>query len=506
MRLLATAHPPRAAPAMTPAAPHSRGEWLATQYCQRCHLLPDPHQLPREAWPYVLNAMGNYLGYPSKDGLDTLAYQSWFALQPMLPLPDLLQLRRYYLDHAPTAAAFAVQPAKPRAAALDQQFDVVEPPVALPPESMVTLVRIDSTHHRCYIGASDPASLTAYDPSWSQGTAYPVPSPPVGVAFGPEGLWVDCIGDLWAGDHMNGTVLRFPGAPVAPPVTVVEHYYRLTQHLTADLDGDGIPDLVVVGFGNTAYGRVSIRWGGATGPDAEQDLVTRSGAICATVCDLEGTGRKDILVLMAQGRDQLLYFRNLGHRQFECLTLQEWPSSFGPFGMAVADVDGDGKQDIVVVNGDSVELPDPPLRPYHGVHVLTNRGGLRFEETYFYPMYGASCVKVAPITGSGRQDIAIGAFSPDWRNPAPETFTLLTQRADGGFTPSTLGPHHLGRWLVMDVGDLTGDGRLAIVLGGGVSQQSLPPAVRQTVAQELAHAPRVLLLRPRAAPPRPGVR
>ena len=44
------------------------GEQVAERYCQSCHLLPVPGQLPRETWPFAIDWMGNYLGYPKLGG------------------------------------------------------------------------------------------------------------------------------------------------------------------------------------------------------------------------------------------------------------------------------------------------------------------------------------------------------------------------------------------------------------------------------------------------------
>ncbi len=491
----------------------SLGLHLAMQQCGRCHMTPRPDQLPKDSWPIVLNAMGNYLGYPSDDNAKMMRFDSLVPKSPLCSEADFQEIRRYYLAHAPSQAELIAHIDKRSIAPLSA-FMVVAPPLRFASGTLVTMVHADVAAHRILVGAGGPPRIEIFDRRWQRVARQELDSPPVNVELVDGGFRLDDIGNLWGLDEHRGTVLecRYGQAPVViASRALIAHYPRLVQHASADLDADGQQDLVLAAFGQGADGRVSIFWGRPGGGYDEQVLLTRSGALAVAVADLEGTGRPDILVLMAQGRNELLLFRNRGYRHFDSLQLKEWSSSFGLNGMCLADIAGDGRPDIVVVNGNSIELPRNPLRPYHGVHVLRNRGGLRFEESYFYPMYGAIAVAAGDLMGQGRTDLAVASFCPDWGSAAPESATILAQTAPMAFSPQTLGAEHLQRWVSIAIGDLEGDGISDVILGGGYNALGMTNDLDvRDLAPRSRIAPHVLVLRNRrhaapaasASPPR----
>ena len=124
--------------------------------------------------------------------------------------------------------------------------------------------------------------------------------------------------------------------------------------------------------------------------------------------------------------------------------------------------------DILAVNGDNVDSdPYNTLKNYHGLRIYLNRGNLRFEEAYFYPMYGAFGAQAEDFDDDGDLDIAAISFYPDFSAERRESFTYLQN--DGGleFSAYTSPELMTGRWMTMDVGDIDGDDDVDIVLGGG---------------------------------------
>nr|MBA3709174.1 VCBS repeat-containing protein [Planctomycetota bacterium] len=468
----------------------------AQQQCTRCHQLPDPRQLPRDAWPLALTWMGNYLGFPDTGGgLERLVAPELVPAAPMIAPHEWLQLRAYFLEHAPTQAELTAEVRKPAAHALDR-FEVIAPPVDLLPDDLVTMVRIDAASGHAFIGSSQPARLDGFDRGWHRWMTEAMPSQPVHLEVTATGIRCDVIGDFDT-DRMRGAVtdLAIRDEMVGARTELVAGYHRLTQHRTADIDGDGRADLVMAAFGVGAVGRVAVLWAQGGGFD-EQVLITRSGAVACEVRDLDLDGDLDLLVLLAQGRNELLWLENLGGRQFASHQLHEWSSSFGLNGMRVSDIDGDGREDIVIVNGNGMEIEDP-LRPYHGAHVLSRRGApgeVAFEESFFYPMYGAIGIGVADFDGDGDADLAVCSFFFFFYRASTEIFTWLEQTSSGAFVPHTLDAGHPGRWLTMDVGDLDGDGRPDVILGGGVTALGVPHALVQRYLRLTGSAPAVMYL------------
>ncbi len=91
-------------------------------------------------------------------------------------------------------------------------------------------------------------------------------------------------------------------------------------------------------------------------------------------------GRPDIVALMAQGREGVYAFYNQSDGRFGMKPLLQFPSVFGSSDFAMADIDQDGDEDILLAHGDNADLSDI-LKPYHGVRVYRNDGDAQFTRS-----------------------------------------------------------------------------------------------------------------------------
>ncbi len=67
--------------------------------------------------------------------------------------------------------------------------------------------------------------------------------------------------------------------------------------------------------------------------------------------DFDKDGKKDFLVLMPQGREGILFFKNNGNGTFDRKTLLIFPSYFGSSYFEPKDLDKDGDIDFIYTNG-----------------------------------------------------------------------------------------------------------------------------------------------------------
>jgi hypothetical protein len=239
---------------------------------------------------------------------------------------------------------------------------------------------------------------------------------------------------------------------------------RVTYVKAARLTHSGRLDLVVGQFG---YLEGEVRWmenlGG--GNFQSHQLLDLPGTIHAPVADLNGDGNLDIVALVSQDSEEVHAFMNDGDGHFRDRVLYgSTNKDFGSSGLTIADVNLDGKPDIVYSNGDGFDYATPGSRPWHGVQWLENMGAGKFTYHRVGDFPGAFSPVVADLKGDGHQDIVTCSGFNDWNKP--EAVSLMCFENDGAnhFTPRILAhtPTHL---IVVKAADLFNDGRIELVTG-----------------------------------------
>ena len=472
----------------TPSKPLN-GQALATVNCARCHTAPNPAQLPPEEWPYLLAWMGNYLGYRADIPIDSrLVATNFVPPQPLVTRDEFDAIRNYFLTQS--AVDYVPPPLLP-----NPPVSPVFEPVPLPlTNSYVSMVAFDPTPGVILVGTYHPTSLLVL----SNGipTAFAVPSEPVTFErLGPIRR-VALMGHLGYNAGV-GQIVDYNTSDRTQK-TVADHLPRVADHVTADIDGDGHDDLVVCGFGDYPYGRVSIFWGGTDKPQ-EQVLLEEPGAVWCDVADLDGNGKKDIIVTIANNKPRIIAFVNQGGRRFVQRTIEERPVGWGYNRCLLVDWDGDGRKDIVALSGNNLELRGRPLKSWHGIHVLHNDGGWHFHEILFEPLPGAMDVAAGDFDGNGRVDLAVTAFCPDWRNPFPTTFLLLLQQPDGSVQRATIDNQYWNRWMRVTAADVDKDGHTDLLLGAAEAESGIPQEYASHYHELIKGKPTVLLLHNRTS-------
>ena len=465
------------------------GEALAAAYCGNCHIQPAPEILPKRSWEAALGYMGYWLGMQDLSFLadhpdfaqgnvasrhEVLLRENVFPSGPLLTPEDWEALRSYYVAAAPEQAL--AQTNKPELEWDLARFDVFRTSYRVSP-AVTTLVHIRESGQEVYLGDSVARTLTVLgaDGRIKAGPRQFRPEiTPVDLEFVDGTGYLGSIGDLMSTRppeerlaHIAAIDLVNDSITNGTSRVVLDRLYRMADMKPVDLNGDGVLDFIVCGFGAIA-GNVSLYSSQPDGSFAESVLLNLPGAVKADVHDFNGDGLLDIVLLVSDAREGLHILENLGNGEFAQNTVFETHPAYGHTYFELHDFNGDGRMDVLAVNGDNVDSdPYNTRKNYHGLRIYLNRGGYSFDEAVFYPMYGAFIAKAADFDQDGDLDIAAIAFYPDYAADRQEAFTYLQNEGDLSFSAHSSEELMRGRWMTMDIGDIDGDEDVDVVLGGG---------------------------------------
>jgi hypothetical protein len=245
---------------------------------------------------------------------------------------------------------------------------------------------------------------------------------------------------------------------------LLDNVARVTYVKAAHLTQSGRLDLVVGQFG---YLEGEIRWmenmGG--GQFKSHQLLDLPGTIHAPVADLNGDGKMDIVALVSHGSQEVHAFMNDGAGNFQDRILYgSTNKDFGSSGLSIADLNQDGRPDIIYTNGDGFDYATPGSRPWHGVQWLENKGGGKFAFHRVGDFPGAYSPVVADLKGDGHQDIVSCSGFNDWSDRNAVSLMAFENDGHDNFTPRILAhaPTHL---IVVKAADMFNDGRIELVTG-----------------------------------------
>lgn len=482
--------------AVVTSAESERGRELARKYCSTCHNFPEPGLLTKTAWiHHVQPEMAKWLGVERVDfeGMQDgkiLQEAGIYPVSPIITEDDWFAIWDYYRAIAPSQPS--TSPARPEVKIGLPQFRVrkLNPAQGAP---MISLVKIDAANKRLYAGEGLANMLFAFDPAGEVVGRVRLEGGPVSMSTAASGTYFSLIGRLFPSDAREGAVLFVPKSTTGqPPKRVLEQLRRPTDTVVADLNQDGRDDLVVCQYGNR-LGQFSWFENEGGGRYEEHVLLDRPGAVQTAVRDFNGDSRPDLVVLMAQAREAVCLFVNEGQGRFRQETLLEKPPTWGFSGFELADFNKDGHIDLITANGDNGDFA-LPLKSDHGVRIYLNDGKNQFKEAFFYPMHGAYKAVARDFDGDGDPDFAAIAYYPDFAAARPESFVYLENQGGLKFAASTFAESNVGRWIVMDAGDLDGDGDDDIALGSFVRGPTTMPVPVELRDQWRTNGAAVLLL------------
>ena len=479
-------------PTFTPGT----GEGLAKAYCGTCHLFPEPSLLDKVTWKErVLPDMGWRLGIREpgddpyaemeKDEANLVKALNLFPDKELLPLKDWEKIVAYYLEKAPDNPL--PQKTGPAFDSLLQGFHaeaVSFTEIELPQTSML---KYDTTTALLFMGDGQ-GGLYAMRSNLKMLASWKLESAPADIDLHiPGSPRILCIGSVKPTQKNTGSFYTLDSTNAS--TVGLKRFDRLARPVACevnDLNTDGEKDLILCQFGHHS-GRLS--WFDGGDPGKEHILKSEPGARRVEVHDFNGDGKPDIMVSMAQSKEELILFTNQGQNKFSEKIIYQFPPVYGVSYFELADFNGDGHPDILLTNGDNWDL-SPIKKYYHGIRILMNDGKNNFKIAQFFPFYGASKAVARDFDKDGDLDIAAIAFYDDPKEQA-NTFLYLENKGGLMFSSSSILAAENGKWITMEACDFDRDGDQDIILGSFVYTLR---ELTQLVTKGLESFPQIVIL------------
>jgi len=232
----------------------------------------------------------------------------------------------------------------------------------------------------------------------------------------------------------------------------------------ADLNGDNIPDLVLANQNGDGSGSLAVLLGNGDGTFKAPQNYAFGNATSVAVGDVNGDGKPDLLV--TGGFSGGLVGVLLGNGDGTFQPAHSYSSGEGlTFSIAAGDLNGDGKLDLVV--GSSSSGSDG------AVSVLLGNGDGSFQSAQFYDSGGGCCgpygengpsVVVADVNGDGKPDVLASNAGLSGHHGA---IGVLLGHGDGTF--QDVQTYDSGGFVTTSIAaaDVNGDGKLDVVVANG---------------------------------------
>tara|TARA_Y100000385_G_scaffold291570_1_gene370371 strand:- start:2505 stop:3926 length:1422 start_codon:yes stop_codon:yes gene_type:complete len=375
-------------------------EKVAQTYCSSCHLYTPPHLLDKASWQKVLPIMKKKIELTGQ----------------IVPKEDWNTIYHYYYSNAPFSLTLP---------SIDTQtIDKIKMNLtdSLSFESIPPFIisMVEDEKHNLVIGTLQG---DIYSGSFTKKDTHSASTDllPIQVKIrNDSSLIVLNMGELGPHHEAKGSIVEVSNQISD---TLIENLHRPIHFTLSDLDKDQNEEYIISQFGSTNDNKeTGGLWLYEKGSFEPVQISSFTGASKSIVTDLDKDGLDDIVALFSQGDEKIVLYKNEGELKFTQKILLRFHPLYGCLDFTIDDINEDGKDDILLVNGDNADY-SPVFKPYHGFRVFQQTGQLEFEEKIFHHINGAA--KILTLTSDENKVYGIFSLYPDLYTRPWETMSFI---------------------------------------------------------------------------------
>lgn len=288
--------------------------------------------------------------------------------------------------------------------------------------------------------------------SFASATNMPSPGNPVDIAVGDLNLdgktdLVVVSSNTWISIYKNTSTTT--NISFATSIDI-DNTLQLYSVAIGDIDGDGLPD-IIVGSSNNTYDSISVYKNISSGGSISFAVPVRfeapGSAYSVVVGDVDGDGKPDLMSTTSNGISVFRNISSVGSISFNSGLV--FGAGQYPQDVILSDVNANGKADLIVTNGNN------------NILVLNNTsstGNISFDAFQIVGnVYSGTAVEAGDLDGDGKPEIAVSSYNG-------YAIAILKNNSTGG-TISFASPLNLSTstpWGVK-LADMNGDGKLDVV-------------------------------------------